>query len=47
VKRETGWHERTVEIGDNDKLAFGYASEPTPRFEVLLPPVAPTRPHGS
>jgi NADH dehydrogenase [ubiquinone] 1 alpha subcomplex assembly factor 7 len=47
VKRETGWHERTVEIGDNDKLAFGYASEPTPRFEVLLPPLVRAAPVGA
>src|SRR5258705_3412449 len=39
VKRETGWHERTVEIDDGGKLAFGFAPDPMPRFEVLLPPL--------
>jgi len=29
VKRETGWHERTVEIDGNGKLGFGFAAEPT------------------
>jgi SAM-dependent MidA family methyltransferase len=47
VKRETGWHERTVEIGNNDKLVFGHASEPTPRFEVLLPPLVREAPVGA
>src|ERR1700733_14650418 len=36
VKRETGWHERTVEIDDSGKLTFGTSAEPVPRFEVLL-----------
>ncbi len=47
VRRETGWHERTVEIGDNDRLVFGHASEPTPRFEVLLPPLVRAAPVGA
>jgi SAM-dependent MidA family methyltransferase len=47
VKRETGWHERTVEIDTNDKLMFGHASEPTPRFEVLLPPLVRAAPVGA
>src|ERR1700687_5977910 len=28
VKRETGWHERVVEIDGNGQLAFGTAPEP-------------------
>ena len=44
VKRETGWHERVVEIDDNGKLAFGAAAEPMPRFEVLLPPLVRAAP---
>ena len=47
VKRETGWHERTVEIDGNGKLAFGAAAEPMPRFEVLLPPLVRAAPVGA
>jgi NADH dehydrogenase [ubiquinone] 1 alpha subcomplex assembly factor 7 len=47
VKRETGWHERTVEIDGNGKLGFGFAAEPTPRFEVLLPPLVRAAPVGA
>jgi SAM-dependent MidA family methyltransferase len=37
VKSERGWHQRQVEIGDDDKLAFTYASAPMPHFAALLP----------
>ncbi|MDR3449012.1 MAG: SAM-dependent methyltransferase, partial [Alphaproteobacteria bacterium] len=47
VKRETGWHERTVEIDGNGKLEFGTAVEPIPRFEVLLPPLVRAAPVGA
>jgi SAM-dependent MidA family methyltransferase len=47
VKRENGWHERTVELDDGGKLAFGAASEPIPRFEVLLPPWVRAAPVGA
>ena len=47
VKRETGWHERVVELDDNGKLVFGAAAEPTPRFEVLLPPLVRAAPVGA
>ena len=47
LKRETGWHERTVEIDDGGKLAFGFAGEPMPRFEVLLPPLVRAAPIGA
>ena len=47
VRRETGWHERTVEIDAGGKLVFGAASEPTPRFEVLLPPLVRAAPVGA
>jgi NADH dehydrogenase [ubiquinone] 1 alpha subcomplex assembly factor 7 len=47
VKRETGWHERTVELDQNDRLVFAHASEPTPRFEVLLPPLVRAAPVGA
>lgn len=47
VKRETGWHERTVELDQEGKLMFGAAAEPTPRFDVLLPPVVRAAPIGA
>jgi NADH dehydrogenase [ubiquinone] 1 alpha subcomplex assembly factor 7 len=47
VKRETGWHERTVEIDSNGQLGFGFAAEPTPRFEVLLSPLVRAAPVGA
>jgi NADH dehydrogenase [ubiquinone] 1 alpha subcomplex assembly factor 7 len=47
VRRETGWHERTVEIDNDGKLNFAAAPEPMPRFEVLLPPVVREAPVGA
>jgi NADH dehydrogenase [ubiquinone] 1 alpha subcomplex assembly factor 7 len=47
VKRETGWHERTVEIDGSGRLSFGFAAEPTPRFDVLLPPLVRAAPVGA
>ena len=47
VRREAGWHERTVEVDANGKLVFGWADEPTPRFEVLLPPLVRAAPLGA
>jgi NADH dehydrogenase [ubiquinone] 1 alpha subcomplex assembly factor 7 len=47
VRRETGWHERVVELDSDGTLAFGAASEPIPRFEVLLPPLLRAAPVGA
>ncbi|MBV9980035.1 SAM-dependent methyltransferase, partial [Bradyrhizobium sp.] len=47
VRRETGWHERVVELDKNDKLVFGAAEEPMPRFEVLLPQLVRAAPVGA
>jgi NADH dehydrogenase [ubiquinone] 1 alpha subcomplex assembly factor 7 len=47
VKRETGWHERTVEIDSNGQLSFGASAEPVPRFDVLLPPLVRAAPPGA
>ena len=47
VKRETGWHERVVEFDEDGKLVFGTAADPTPRFEVLLPPWVRAAPIGA
>jgi len=47
VKRENGWHERVVDIDANGKLQFGAAADPTPRFDVLLPPLVRAAPVGA
>jgi NADH dehydrogenase [ubiquinone] 1 alpha subcomplex assembly factor 7 len=47
VRRETGWHERVVEIDDDGTLMFGVAADPIPRFEVLLPPLVRASPLGA
>jgi NADH dehydrogenase [ubiquinone] 1 alpha subcomplex assembly factor 7 len=47
VKAENGWHERTVELDGNGRLAFGIAAEPIPRFEVLLPSWVRAAPIGA
>jgi len=47
VKRETGWHERTVELDNNGTLVFAHMPDPTPRFEVLLPPLVRAAPVGA
>lgn len=47
VKRESGWHERVVELNRDGTLMFGSASEPMPRFEVLLPPLVRAAPLGA
>ncbi|MDZ4369216.1 MAG: SAM-dependent methyltransferase [Afipia sp.] len=46
VRKETGWHERTIGI-DDGILAYGTAENPMPRFEVLLPPLARAAPVGA
>jgi NADH dehydrogenase [ubiquinone] 1 alpha subcomplex assembly factor 7 len=47
VKSESGWHERTIELDADGKLAFGAASAPMPRFEVLLPAWVRAAPVGA
>ena len=47
VKREAGWHERTVELDGNGNLVFGATTEPVPRFEALLPPLVLAAPVGA
>jgi len=47
VRRETGWHERVVNLDDDGKLYFGALDEPIPRFEVLLPPLVRAAPVGA
>ena len=47
VKQETGWHERVIEIGHDGDLVFGTAAEPTPHFDILLPPLVRAAPVGA
>ncbi|KIZ43675.1 MULTISPECIES: SAM-dependent methyltransferase [Rhodopseudomonas] len=47
VRRDDGWHERTVEIDDQGDIQFGVAAEPIARFEVLLPPLVRMSPLGA
>ena len=47
VKRETGWHERVIEISGSGALVFGVAPDPIPRFEMLLPPLVRMAPVGA
>jgi SAM-dependent MidA family methyltransferase len=47
VKQTTGWHERVVDMDATGKLVFAAAAEPTPRFEVLLPPLVRAAPVGA
>jgi SAM-dependent MidA family methyltransferase len=47
VKRETGWHERVVDLDENGTLIFGVESDPMPRFEVLLPSLVRAAPVGA
>ncbi len=48
VRRETGWHERTVGIGRQWQLVFRrLPPEPTPHFEALLPPLVRAAPLGA
>jgi SAM-dependent MidA family methyltransferase len=47
VKRETGWHERVVNLDADGKLVFGASDDPMPRFEVLLPPLVRAAPVGA
>jgi NADH dehydrogenase [ubiquinone] 1 alpha subcomplex assembly factor 7 len=47
VKRDSGWHERVVELDGSGQLVFGTATEPIPHFEVLLPPLVRAAPVGA
>jgi NADH dehydrogenase [ubiquinone] 1 alpha subcomplex assembly factor 7 len=47
VRRENGWHERTVELDADGRLVFGEAPDPMPRFDVLLPPLVRAAPAGA
>ena len=47
VRQADGWHERTVEIGENDELQFGLDPLPLGAFEETLPPAVRQAPIGS
>jgi SAM-dependent MidA family methyltransferase len=47
VRQADGWHERTVEIGENDALQFGLDPSPLTAFEETLPPAVRHAPIGS
>ncbi len=47
VKKATGWHERTVELDGTGKLVYGMTADPTPQFDVLLPPLVRAAPEGA
>jgi SAM-dependent MidA family methyltransferase len=47
VRKETGWHERTVGMDANGNLYFAAAPDPMPRFDVLLPPLVRAAPLGA
>lgn len=47
VRMATGWHERVIEIGPGGRLAFGTAAEPTPHFDMLVPPLVRAAPVGA
>ena len=46
VKADDGWHERMIDVGD-DIFNYALAKEPTPRFEVLMPPQVRAAPNGA
>ena len=46
VKADDGWHERMIDV-DDDIFIYTVAKEPTPRFEVLMPPHVRAAPNGA
>ncbi|MGJ4892015.1 class I SAM-dependent methyltransferase [Bradyrhizobium sp. HKCCYLS3077] len=47
VRRETGWHERVVELDEEENFVYGTAADPTPGFELLLSPLVRAAPAGA
>jgi NADH dehydrogenase [ubiquinone] 1 alpha subcomplex assembly factor 7 len=47
VKQADGWHERVVQIGPNDNLVIGAATDPLAHFETTLPRGLRQSPEGS
>ncbi|MBN8982552.1 MAG: SAM-dependent methyltransferase [Rhizobiales bacterium] len=46
VKADDGWHERMIGV-DDDIFIYTVAKEPTPRFDVLMPPQVRAAPNGA
>ncbi|MBI3702012.1 MAG: SAM-dependent methyltransferase [Afipia sp.] len=46
VKADDGWHERLIDV-DDDIFVYTVAKEPTPRFDVLMPPHVRAAPNGA
>ncbi len=47
IRRETGWHERAIDIDADGNFMFCDGSEPVPRFEVLLTSLVRAAPVGA
>jgi SAM-dependent MidA family methyltransferase len=47
IRRETGWHERVIELDEEENFVYGAAADPTPGFELLLPPLVRAAPSGA
>jgi NADH dehydrogenase [ubiquinone] 1 alpha subcomplex assembly factor 7 len=47
VKTPSGWHERMVGIGPDDKLAFALHPDPIPGFATIAPEVVASAPNGA
>lgn len=47
VRRENGWHERMVTLDERGDFTFAVDTNPTPGFEVLLPPLVRAAPVGA
>lgn len=47
IRQPDGWYERVVEVGKDDKLAFGTAPEVIPLFDQLVPDNVRDAPVGS
>jgi NADH dehydrogenase [ubiquinone] 1 alpha subcomplex assembly factor 7 len=47
VRKDTGWHERVIAVDGAGQLAFTVAVEPTPHFDLLVPPLVRAAPLGA
>jgi SAM-dependent MidA family methyltransferase len=47
VKTPSGWHERMVGIGPDDRLAFALHPDPIPGFAALMPDIVAGAPAGA
>lgn len=47
IRRESGWHERMIELDADENFAYVAAPEPTPGFDMLVPPLVRAAPVGA